>query len=185
MPDTPTKKRSTKRAASQVVLTAARAREVLSYNPESGTLTWVAPKRTGLTGAAAGSKHVEGYLTVRVDGRAYLSHRLAWLMTHGRWPAVQIDHANGDRADNRLANLRECSNAENCQNVRSHRDSTSRHVGVSLNRHSKNRPWQAQICVSGRQRNLGYFATEGEAVEARRLAKAALHPFNPLQETAA
>lgn len=163
------------------VVAAEIARTHLRYDPNTGAITRLTGRRAG---QSACSRHCAGYQSVRLGKKNYLAHRVAWLIVYGRWPAHQIDHINGDRADNRLANLRECTNAQNCQNVRSHRDGTSRFVGVSLNNHSKSRPWQAQICVNGRQRNLGYFATEEDALAARIAAKARLHTFNPIQECA-
>jgi len=55
----------------------------------------------------AGSVHSTGYVRIGVDGGKYTAHCLAWLYTHGVWPSDQIDHINGNRSDNRIANLRE------------------------------------------------------------------------------
>lgn len=165
-------------------LTAAVLRSIVYYDPGTGIFTWLPRAETSRHGKAfntvyagktAGSPHSMGYISLLRT----VAHRLAWLYVHGRWPVDQIDHINGDRTDNRIANLRECSNAENCQNVRAHRDGTSRYVGVSYSGHSKSRPWQAAICVRGKQRNLGYFATEEDALAARISAKRAAHPFHP------
>lgn len=157
-------------------LTQQRLRTLLSYEPETGDFRWLVNKSSrARAGSAAASRHNAGYLAVRIDGTAYLLHRLAWLYVHGRWPQDQVDHINGDRADNRLVNLRECSNAENCQNVRPHRDGAGT-LGVSLDK--RRGRWQAGIGINGERRFLGYFATKEEAGAAYRAAKARLHQFH-------
>ena len=162
---------ATIRAIKGRALTAERLREVLSYDEKTGAFTWRS------YGRGAGSKHNQGYLAIRVDGRSHLCHRLAWLYSNGRWPAAQIDHINGDRSDNRLANLRECTNAQNAQNMGAHADGNCHHVGVCRISRRTSKPWLAQICVNGKQRRIGQFATELEAVLARAEAKAQFHPF--------
>lgn len=158
------------------MLTAERLRELVSYNPETGAFHWIVDKSSkARAGCRIGSAHTAGYLTVRVDGTAHLLHRLAWLYTHGRWPVDQIDHINGDRADNRLANLRECSNAQNCQNVRAHADGSGM-IGASFDK--RRGKWVAGIGVSGRRHFLGYFPTQREAHAAYLFAKARFHSFS-------
>lgn len=158
------------------ILDATRLRELLQYNAETGIFRWRATGRGRKPPhEPAGSKHVEGYLTIRIDGRSYLCHRLAWLYAYGRWPFDQLDHINGIRTDNRLSNLRECSNLENCQNVRAHRDSSSRYVGVSR---TKNGRWVAHICTAGTVRHIGTFDSEAAAAAAYATEKTTLHPFH-------
>lgn len=152
-------------------LTAQRLREVLSYNSNTGAFVWISGRRKG---CFAASKHPCGYLTARVDYAAYLLHRLAWLHTFGRWPNGQIDHINGIRDDNRLSNLRECTNAQNCQNVRAHRDGSG-HIGASFDR--RRGLWQAGIGVNGKRHFLGYFATHKQASDAYLGAKSKFHAF--------
>lgn len=157
---------ATKKASAEV--TASVARDLLDYEPRTGGFT----RRS--TGRRADTKHNAGYLCVSVCGRLYLSHRLAWLYVHGEWPADQIDHINGDRADNRINNLRECTNAQNCQNVRAHRDGCGL-LGASLEKRSGR--WQSGIGVGGKRFHLGYFATKEEAHAAYLEAKQNLHCF--------
>ena len=87
-------------------LTADRIRELLSYNPITGELTWIA-KTSGRRkqGGKAGSKMKMGYLEIGIDGTSYLTHRVVWMIVHGHWPSDQIDHINGIRDDNNPDNL--------------------------------------------------------------------------------
>jgi hypothetical protein len=168
--------RKPKAAKKADTLTVHRLRELLSYDADTGRFVWLLPTSNRVkAGQTAGSISVLGYLRINIDGRSYLAHRLAWFYTHGRWPAEQIDHINGKRADNRIANLRDCSPAQNCQNTTSRRGATSRYLGVSWAGCVKGRPWQALIKGGGKRKHLGHFATEHEASIAYRAAKPAFH----------
>lgn len=71
------------------------------------------------------------------------------------------DHIDHDPLNCRKTNLRLATFQENCRNRNKHRDGKSRFKGVCLN--VGNRKWQASICLSGKQCNLGYFADEEDA----------------------
>jgi len=118
-----------------------------------------------------------GYRLISIRGKQYYAHRLAWLLTHRRWPRDQIDHINGNRSDNRLVNLRECTVAENAQNTGKKNSNTSGYVGVTWVKTRKK--WMAHIRVSGRKINLGLFSTSEEAADAYCRAKAVGHAFQP------
>jgi hypothetical protein len=100
-------------------LTQARLRELLSYDPETGTFIWRTrsnPRGPDLTGRRAGGLDGEGYWHIRIDGKLYGGHRLAWLWVHGRLPNGRLDHINRSQADNRIANLREANPSQNRAN---------------------------------------------------------------------
>ena len=156
-------------------LTAERLREVLSYDPATGEFVWTERAYHAVVAEKAGGRNRKGYIQICIDLRRYYAHRLAWLYVHGRWPAEQIDHINGVKDDNRIANLREATNAENQQNRRITRKNTSDHVGVSW--HKKTQQWRAQISVNGRPKHLGCFDDIDDADKAYADAKAKLHPF--------
>jgi len=80
----------------------------------------------------------------------------------GHWAIV--DHINGNGLDNRRANLRPATNAENCANRPGIQGTSSVFKGVSWMK--RNRKWAARIGHSGRQRHLGLFADEEEAARA-------------------
>lgn len=159
-------------------LTPQRVRELLAYDPETGYLTWLVSRRgTVRVGDRAGSITLSGYRAIKVDGSLYWAHRLAWLHVHGRWPANQIDHVNGGRDDNRIANLRECTAHENMQNLALKSSNRSGHPGVFW--HRVQQKWQVLIRVNGRRQYLGCFTDIDEAAAAYTTAKAVLHSFQP------
>lgn len=155
-------------------LTADQLREVLIYDAETGVFTWRNASRRCVVGAVAGSMHGAGYRQIRLLGRLHLSHRLAWLYVYGEWPVNQIDHINGERTDNRIANLRQATNAENCQNVRAHSDGCGL-IGVTWSK--SKRKWVSGIGINGTRKYLGYFDTAQAAHERYLEAKSIVHPF--------
>lgn len=157
------------------LLSVARARALLDYDPSTGMFTWkIYRGPRARAGSTAGAPHPGGYRCIRIDGTGpYLAHRVAWLMTYGEWPAGDIDHVNGDRSDNRIANLRLADRFQNGANAKVHLDNLSGFKGVSQMRGR----YQARIRVRGQSFYLGSFLTPEEAhgayvAAARRLSGA-------------
>ena len=160
------------------MLTAERLRELLDYDPETGVFTRLV-RRGGnaLVGSRAGAVCSNGYRYLMVDGTSHCEHRLVWLHVHGVWPTDHLDHVNGVKCDNRIANLRECTHAENHQNLGVRRCNTSGHPGVSW--YKAKGKWQAYINTGGERKHLGYFDTAEEAGAAYLEAKKQFHKFQP------
>jgi len=149
------------------MITTERLRELLDYNPETGVFRWRAPRRGVMRKSAgvAGVLFSKGYRYIGIEGRKYYAHRLAWFYAHGRWPACQIDHINGLRDDNRIANLREATSRDNNRNSK---PKVLGRKGIRL----MGRKWAARIKVDGRGVHLGMFATAEAAHAAYRKAAA-------------
>ena len=88
----------------------------VGYDPETGEMWWIVRKPRVKVGAVITRTGGHGYRQVKINGKTYLQHRLAWKMVFGYWPKEQIDHKNGDKQDNRIENLREVSNSTNLRN---------------------------------------------------------------------
>ena len=150
------------------------ANELFVYYPETGELrNRVDRSSRARSGALAGSRLPDGYFSVMVKGDRYQVHRVAWLLTHGVWPAAQIDHVNGVRDDNRLVNLREATNAENGRNRGAQTNNTTGFKGVCWNKDC--RKYQAQITVRGKYTHLGLFDAPEAAYAAYESAAYANH----------
>lgn len=147
----------------------------ISYNSETGEILWRASRYKSRIGKCATRRQSLGYLQVRLDGKFYYAHRLAWLIVHGEWPSEEIDHINGDRADNRICNLRQCTRSENLQNTPLSPRNTTGFRGVYFSR-AKGR-YCAQIQVRGKNIKLGYFSDPEKASEAYKAAKSKHHRF--------
>lgn len=157
-------------------LTADRLREVLLYDPASGTFTWRKKMSSrAMPGQAAGTTSRYGYVQIRIDGVIHRASRLAWLYMTGAAPTGDIDHINRRRADNRWCNLRDVPPNVNRQNLGP--DSTkNKHGKMGVALHEPTGLYAAQIKLNGKHKNLGYFKTVDEANEAYIAAKRRLHP---------
>ena len=147
-----------------MTLSADDVRSILDYNQETGIFTWkIRARSTRPVGSVAGCfRKQHGDIVIGIKGKIYLAHRLAWLWVHGSWPNHDIDHINGNSFDNRIANLRLASNAQNQANRRRNK---GKRVPKGV-RATPNGKFQARISVSKRQIHLGTFVTEQAAADA-------------------
>lgn len=148
-------------------LTQDKLKEVLDYDKESGVFTWKidCDNKKIKAGQQAGSLvKSTGYYVVGYDKLVYQAHRLAWLYVYGGIPEKKlIDHINGDAADNRISNLRLCTQAENQKNRRKSKHNTSGYKGLSWSkRHGK---WRVRAVINRKSFHLGYYSDIKEAVE--------------------
>lgn len=150
---------------------------LVSYNPETGEFHWADHPR--MRGKKAGNICGSGYAVIRFKQTRVLAHRLAMFKVYGHVPA-QIDHINGDKADNRIANLRAVTEGINAQNRApvANRNNSSGFLGVyDCPGERRLKRWAARIRVPGEksQRHLGHYNTPEEAHEAYLKAKAEFH----------
>ena len=151
------------------MISASEARELFSYDPDTGVLSRLTGQKLGPVSVSPRS---DGYLSIAVGGRGgkrlYL-HRLAWLIATGESPEV-IDHIDGNRANNRLSNLRAVTPGDNTRNAGVRKDNRSGVTGVHL--HGDGKKWAAQIkSVPGKTVHLGLFSTVAEAAAAIEAAR--------------
>tara|TARA_R110002051_G_scaffold316556_1_gene396316 strand:- start:4763 stop:5386 length:624 start_codon:yes stop_codon:yes gene_type:complete len=180
-PDRSTEARKPLTGKQRAELALAGAAAFVDYDGEAGTFIWRERGREAFSSLCAWrswnakfagkpaftSTNAEGYAVGRIWGVRVKAHRLAWFLTHGRWPEF-IDHIDGDRANNRVANLREVTRAENTRNAFMRKDNTSGHAGVHL--HKASGKWRAHIHSHGRYVHLGLFDRFEDAVAARQSA---------------
>ena len=152
-------------------------RQLLSYNPETGILTWnPRPEEMFKTKRAFGlwntrfagkeaftSINNNGYYNGKVFGVGLLAHRVIWAMNHG-WPEKLIDHIDCCRTNNVLSNLRETDNLGNAQNQGLKRANKSGLKGVDFDIRAGR--YRAQISVNMKKIFLGYFDDKNDAYRA-------------------
>ena len=150
-------------------------KEILRYNPDTGDFIWLCDMGTNkVKGLVAGWETASGYIGIMIDSKQHQAHRLAWLYVHGCFPEFDIDHINGNRSDNRIANIRAVNRLENMRNQKLRTTNKSGHSGVRFCRGS----WHANISVNYKRIHLGCFATKDEAILVRKNAETE-HGFHP------
>jgi hypothetical protein len=151
-------------------------RLLLRYEPGTGDLfwrkrpRWLFPSQNACAvwnSRRAGKKafatqNVWGYRRSKLLKHSASGHRVAWAIFHGEWPECQIDHINRDPGDNRIANLRVATPAENRRNSVG-RGKASTFCGVTKDRGK----WKSRCTDSlGKLRSLGRFGCEEDAARA-------------------
>lgn len=156
--------------------------ECFKYEPDTGFLVWrhrpvshfqnehrwkiwitrFAGKNAGCVGVFSNTCH---YITVRINGKQQLAHRVIFYMVHG-WLPEAIDHIDQNGMNNRIDNLRAATHATNALNTRMRSDNTSGFQGVSWSKFASK--WRAQFQIAGKTHHIGYYDTTEAANAAYR-----------------
>jgi len=148
-----------------------RLYELFDPDFDTGKLVWRQAHGKRKVGDVAGFQN-DRYMLVGVDGSRYYVHRVLYAMHYGKDPAeLEIDHVNGDKLDNRLANLRIATRGENGRNVGGYRKG----LKGAYKSFKGDKPWMSTIQKDGVRHYLGCFATEEEAHAAYAKASAVHH----------
>jgi len=178
--------------AKRELITAEHAREMLDYDPETGSLMWkprtpdmfeATPRRSAehacanwnsaWAGKEAGAKNKFGHIIVTILYQQIMSHRLIWLIMTGEWPKDEVDHENRVPFDNKWLNLREATHSQNGMNKGALSNNRCGLKGASLDKRVGK--WRARIKVGDKIIWIGNFATAQEAHEAYKAASEIYH----------
>jgi hypothetical protein len=148
-------------------LKAAIANHVV-YDAIDGSFIW---KKSGAgrfkrAGSPAGSLRPDGYVSLCVEGKQWLAHRLAWVLHYGEDPPKIIDHINKNKSDNSIANLRNGGAGVNELNAKVHKRSPFSISGVR--KASKLGHYQAYVARRGKFQSLYHGPDFFEACCARK-----------------
>jgi hypothetical protein len=139
--------------------------QILEYKPQTGEFFWLVPKamRVNIGDLAGNYRRQSGYVTISIDNVDYKAHHLVWLYHYGVFPVLEIDHIDGNRANNRVDNLREVTSSTNAMNRKMREDCSSGVTGVSLRRGkgrngNPHHAWVAFWCDSNGKQRFKNFA---------------------------
>lgn len=126
-------------------MTQDELRSLLSYEPLTGVFTWLKCGRSFRNGSRAGTQD-DRYRFIRIGGKDYSEHRLAFIYMTGAYPAM-IDHINRDVFDNRWANIKSTDSSGNHKNVSIRSDNQTGIAGIYLSKHGY---WLAHVSTDDR-----------------------------------
>lgn len=145
-------------------------KSILYYNPEIGIFTWIAPRPKIKIGDRAGGLDELGYMRIKIDGKKYRAHRLAFLYMIGKWPNEEVDHIDLNRSNNKWDNLREATRSQNFGNRHKYLNNKSKNKGVCWDKNANK--WLAQIQINKKKIKLGRFSNIKDAKSAYEQAAA-------------
>ena len=129
------------------------------------------------------SMHNRGYAITGGGNTKVLMHRMVLGLESERGSGrgsgasrPQADHINGDKLDNRRANLRVVSNQQNHQNRQTSQGKTSAYRGVYLQRSTGK--WCARAKANGKTYWGGYYDAEVDAAVAAWELRMRLMPYS-------
>ncbi len=134
-------------------ITAADLRNWVTYCESTGDFIWTGALKRTKAGSLPGCKDGEGYRVMKIKGRMYKAHRLAWLYVNGEWPMGEIDHIDGQRSNNAIGNLRDCTTKENLRARRFSRN-PSGYRGVHRMSSGK---FRVRLWLDGENKHFGNF----------------------------
>jgi hypothetical protein len=140
----------------------AAERELLAMlRIEDGVAYWrESPGPSAAVGSRAGNIKPRGYVSIGFRGQYFQLHRLVFLARHGHLPA-EIDHIDGNPANNRVENLRPVTRTQNLWNSRRRNANTSGVKNVSWC--ARDRRWIVQLRSGGRLAYVARFSSLDEA----------------------
>lgn len=142
------------------------------FKYKEGCLYWkIKPRNSAKIGDKVGYLDSKGYVILKLNNLPYKMHRIIWVYHYDTISSnLQIDHIDGNKANNMIENLRLATNSQNnFNNKRAYGNSKSNILGVHWCK--TKRKWVSQICKNKKPIHLGYFVNQEDAIAARKTAE--------------
>ncbi len=130
----------------------SRLHELFAY--ENGKLLWRKSGRGRNGGDEAGMITEKGYRRIRVDGQLHMAHRLVWAYHFDSVPNY-IDHADENKLNNKIENLRPATKVQNGYNISRRKNNTSGVKGVYWA--TREKKWVCELSINKRVLRVGRF----------------------------
>ena len=95
-----------------------------------------------------------GYRLFGFMGKTRIHHRMIFAWHHGYLPP-QVDHIDGNPANNRIENLRACNQYQNQANRKANKSNKSGYKNVNWT--DRGQCWEVKFRHDGKQLHFGYF----------------------------
>jgi len=141
------------------------------FEYRDGDLYWKEqprPARNVDISKPAGTINSDGYRVIKIKGKDYRAHRLIYQMFNEQWDITdtsrdnQIDHADEDKLNNNIDNLRVATSSQNKANSGEYKNNTSGTTGV--NWHKRDKKWHVKVSVNKKSHFGGYFVNKEDAI---------------------
>ena len=142
------------------------------FTYDGKNLVWKDTRFASKIGKKAGTTTFAGYRQITIDKVCTLEHRLVFMYVYGYMPK-EIDHINGNRADNRIENLRECTATINNRNSKTPSTNQTGVKGVFWD-NSRNK-WHGRVWANGKFVFCKCYKEFEDAVKAVRQARQLHH----------
>lgn len=146
-------------------------RHLLKYDPETGVFTWKNPTYPKHAGRVAGKTDaVTRYHRIRLPGHGvFMAHRLAWLYVNGDYDhgRLCIDHIDGVRGNNAIANLRLATFSQNTAHCKTRSNTVTGIKGITVTSHGRYRVIIRPHGPGSKKIELGCYQTLEEAAAIR------------------
>jgi hypothetical protein len=134
-----------------------------TFDYKDGQLFWKEIKQKRVLSKPAGSINKNGYVQVKFGGKLYKLHRIIFLM-HYKYMPKSIDHMDGNTLNNRIENLRACTNSENMYNRAINKNNRTGVKGVGFEKRTK--MYRARCAVNSISYTIGRFKFLEDAAKA-------------------
>ena len=137
-------------------LTQQEVQRLFEYR--DGHLYWRMDRNNRVKKGSEAGHQDKRYRRIHLGDKVYSTHRIVFLYNHGFLPEY-IDHIDGDKTNNNIDNLRQCTSSQNSSN-------RIPHNGMKGVDHTPSNKWRARIMHEGKRICIGSFSTAEDAARA-------------------
>ncbi len=152
-----------------------RLYDIMDYDPDTGYVVSLVQRGPIRVGQRLGCLDTSsGYRYIMVDGVRVLEHRLIWFFCKFYWPTNIIDHIDGNRANNKLSNLRDVSYRDNSTNK-----INNKNIGCNITKTLSNK-FMVTLLKNNQRKSYGTYSCIEQAIYIRDLVSNYLDTNMPI-----
>jgi hypothetical protein len=135
------------------MITQNLLQELFDY--KDGELSWKKSRGNAKAGQVAGHLNEKiGYYRLTLFKKVYMVHRIIFMYHNGYMPEI-VDHADNNKLNNRIENLRQADRSKNMLNSKLHKTNISGVKNVHWSKSDKN--WIVMVRKNKERKYLGSY----------------------------